>query len=177
LPVWLIRVWAPTPPPDVNEPLEWILLTSVSTETVAAAWERTAWYRGRWLAEDYHQGLKTGCRLEQRQRQSDAALVRLVGFLALLAVRLLQLRALARLAPARLARAVLPPDLVRMVAHLVTMPVDDLTLDRFWHTVAQRGGYQGRKSDGPPGWKTIWRGWLEIQHLREGVHLAAHVPP
>jgi hypothetical protein len=151
LPVWLIRVWEPNPPPGVNEPLEWILLTSVSTETVAAAWERTAWYRCRWLAEDYHQCLKTGCRLEQRQLQSDAALVRLLGFLALPAVHLLQLRELARLAPARLARAVRPPDLVRVVAHLANMPVNDLTLDRFWRTVAQRGGYQGRKSDGPPG--------------------------
>jgi hypothetical protein len=38
-------------------------------------------------------------------------------------------------------------------------------------------GHQGRKGDGPPGWKTSWRGWLEIQQLLEGVHLAAHLPP
>lgn len=57
------------------------------------------------------------------------------------------------------------------------VPVDDLTLERFWRTVARRGGHQGRKGDGPPGWKTIWRGWLEIQQRLEGVHLAAYVPP
>jgi hypothetical protein len=177
LQVWLIRVWEPNPPPDVSEPLEWILITSVPTTTVAAAWERVEWYRCRWVVEDYHQCLKTGCRLEQRHLQSYAALVRLLGFLALIAVRLLQLREIARLAPERLAREVLPAELVRVVAHLANMPVGDLTLERFWRTVARRGGHQGRKGDGPPGWKTIWRGWLEIQHLLEGVHLAAHLPP
>jgi hypothetical protein len=177
LQVWLIRVWEPNPPPEVAEPLEWILVTSVPTETVAAAWERAAWYRGRWVIEDYHQCLKTGCRLEQRHLQSYAALVRLLGFLALIAVRLLQLRELARLAPERLAQEVLPVDVVQVVAHLANVPVDALTLDRFWRTVARRGGHQGRTGDGPPGWKTIWRGWLEIQHLIEGVHLAAHLPP
>lgn len=177
LQVWLIRVWEPNPPPEVAEPLEWILVTSVPTRSVAAAWERAAWYRCRWVVEDYHQCLKTGCSLEQRHLQSYAALVRLLGFLALIAVRLLQLRELARLAPERLAREVLPAELVRVVAHLANVPVDDLTLERFWRTVARRGGHQGRKSDGPPGWKTIWRGWLEIQQLLEGVHLAAHLPP
>jgi hypothetical protein len=29
--------------------------------------------------------------------------------------------------------------------------------------VAQQGGYLGRKRDGPPGWKTLWRGWLYVQ--------------
>src|SRR6266581_8398869 len=67
--VWVVRVWEPEPPEGV-EPLEWILLTSVPTQTVEQAWERVDWYRARWIVEDYHQGLKTGCRIEQRQLQS-----------------------------------------------------------------------------------------------------------
>ena len=177
LPVWLIRVWEPHPPADVAEPLEWILLTSVPTVTVTAAWERAEWYRCRWVIEDYHQCLKTGCRLEQRHLQSYAALIRLLGFLALMAVRLLQLREIARMAPARRAQEVLSADLVQVVAHLSHVPVNELTLGAFWRTVAQRGGHQGRTGDGLPGWKTIWRGWVEIQQLLEGIHLAAHVPP
>jgi len=82
LQVWLIRVWEPNPPPEVVEPLEWILMTSVPTRSVTAAWERAEWYRCRWVVEDYHQCLKTGCRLEQRHLQSDAALGRLLGFLS-----------------------------------------------------------------------------------------------
>ena len=57
---WVIRVWEATPPAGV-EALEWVLLTSVPTTTLAAAWERADWYTCRWLDEDYHQCLKTGC--------------------------------------------------------------------------------------------------------------------
>jgi hypothetical protein len=174
--VWLVRVWEAEPPEGV-EPLEWILLTSVPTLSVADAWERVEWYTCRWMAEDYHQCLKTGCRLEQRQLQSYDGLLRLLGFLALIAMRLLQLRELARLQPERLASDAVPRDLVRVVADLAEVPVETLTLEAFWRTVAVQGGYQGRRGDGPPGWKTLWRGWHEIQTLLEGVHLAARLPP
>jgi hypothetical protein len=118
LTVWMVRVWEANPPPEVEEPLEWVLLTSLPTETVAAAWERVTWYTCRWVVEDYHQCLKTGCRLEQRHLQTYDGLVRLLGFLAVIAVRLLQLRDLARQAPERLATDALPRDLVRVVAYL-----------------------------------------------------------
>src|SRR5207245_4334393 len=64
--VWVVRVWELQPPEGV-EPLEWVLLTSVPVQTIEDAWERVDWYRARWIVEDYHQGLKTGCRIEQRQ--------------------------------------------------------------------------------------------------------------
>jgi transposase-like protein/transposase Tn5 family protein len=177
LAVWIVRVWEAEPPDDVDEPLEWILLTSVPTLTVASAWERAAWYACRWVVEDYHQCLKTGCSLEQRHLQTYDGLVRLLGFLALIAVRLLQLRELARLEPERLASEAIPHDLARVVAHLAEVPLSELSLGTFWRTVARQGGHQGRKGDGPPGWKTLWQGWLEIQTLLEGIHLAARLPP
>src|SRR5947209_1238749 len=82
-------------PPEGVQALEWILLTSVPTMTVEQAWQRVDWYRARWIVEDYHQGLKTGCSIELRQLQSYEALRRLLGLLAPTAVRLLQLRAVA----------------------------------------------------------------------------------
>jgi len=177
LAVWLVRVWEADPPDDVDEPLEWVLLTSVPTLSVADAWERAEWYSCRWLVEDYHQCLKTGCSLEQRHLQTYDGLVRLLGFLAPLAVRLLQLRELARLEPERLASEALPRELVQVVAYLAEVPLSELSVGSFWRTVARQGGHQGRKGDGPAGWKTLWRGWLEIQTLLEGVHLAARLPP
>src|SRR5260370_6800310 len=86
--VWVVRVWEPQPPEGV-EGLEWVLLTSVPTETLEQAWERVAWYPARWIVEDYHQGLTTGCRVAQRHPQSYESLRRLLGLLAPPAVRLL----------------------------------------------------------------------------------------
>jgi len=172
--VWVVRVWEPQPPEGV-EGLEWVLLTSVPTETLEQAWERVAWYRARWIVEDYHQGLKTGCRVEQRQLQSYESLRRLLGLLAPAAVRLLQLRAAARQRPEQLASQVLPTDLVQVVAALAQVPAAQLTTQRCWYTIARYGGYLGRKGDGPPGWKTLWKGWFYIQALLDGVHLAAQL--
>ena len=71
LEVGAIRVWEEQTPAG-EEPLEWILLTSVPTTTLEQAWERVGWYEHRWVVEDYHQCLKTGCRLEERQAQTAA---------------------------------------------------------------------------------------------------------
>jgi hypothetical protein len=93
--VWVVRVWEPEPP-DGIEPLEWVLLTSVPTRTSAHAWQRVGWYRVRWIVEDFHQGLKTGCRVEQRQIQTYEGLRTLLGLLSPEAVRLVHLRTVAR---------------------------------------------------------------------------------
>jgi hypothetical protein len=172
--VWVGRVWEPNPPLGI-EALEWVLLCSLPTQSRAQAWERVEWYRCRWTVEDYHQGLKTGCRVEQRHLQDYESLRRLLGLLAPTAVRLLQLRALARLHPEEPASQVLWADVVQGVAALAQVPVAQLTAGQAWHKIASYGGYQGRKSDGPPGWKTLWKGWFSIQALVEGVHLAAQL--
>jgi hypothetical protein len=174
--VWVVRVWEPEPPEGV-EGLEWVLLTSVPTATVAQAWQRVDWYRARWIIEDYHQGLKTGGSIELRQLQSYEALRRLLGLLAPAAVWLLQLRAAARDAPERLASEILPMDLVQVVALLAKVPVPAaaLTAQQCWYTIARYGGYLRRRSGGPPGWKTLWKGWFYIQALLEGVHVATRL--
>jgi len=172
--VWVVRVWEPEPPQDV-ERLEWVLLSSLPTETVEQAWQRVDCYRARWIVEDYHQGLKTGCRIELRQLQSYEGLRRLLGLLAPAAVRLLQLRAVARDAPEQVASRVLPTDLVQVIAALAQVPATELTAQHCWYTIARYGGYVRRKNS-PPGWKTLWKGWFYIQALLEGVHLAAQLP-
>src|SRR5437763_3863553 len=134
--VWVVRVWEPEPPEGVQA-LEWILLTSVPTATLAQAWQRVDWYRARWIVEDYHQGLKTGCSIELRQLQSYQALRRLLGLLAPTAVRLLQLRATARDAPERRASEGLPKDLVQVVALLAKVPEASLTAQQCWYAIAR----------------------------------------
>jgi hypothetical protein len=155
--------------------LEWILVTSVPTTTLEQAWERVGWYEHRWIVEDYHQCLKTGCLLEERQVQSADRLIRLLGLLSPLAVRLLLLRDLARREPERPAHEVLDADLLAIVAAQTDQAPTQMTTGAVWKAIAQMGGYLARRDDGPPGWKTVWKGWLRVQTLLEGVHLAGHL--
>jgi hypothetical protein len=172
--VWGIRVWEEKAP-EGEEPLEWILLTSVPTITLEQAWERVEWYRHRWLVEDYHQCLKSGCRLEERQLQSVDGLMRLLGLLSPLAVRLLQIRACAREDPERPAHEVIEPLMLAVVADHAGLSPAAMTLGTFWTEVARLGGYLARRRDGPPGWRTVWKGWLSLQARLEGVHLASRL--
>lgn len=171
LAVWVIRVWEEQAP-DGEAPLEWLLLTSVPTTTLEQAWERVDWYRQRWLVEDYHQCLKSGCRIEERQVQSVDSLMRLLGLLSPLAVRLLQIRAASRAEPERPAREVIEPLLLAVLAQRSGHLPATMTLGTFWREVARLGGYLARTHDGPPGWRTIWKGWLFLQPFLEGVHFA-----
>ena len=168
---WVIRVWEPEAPSGV-EGLEWVLLSSVATGSLAQAWERVGWYKLRWLIEDYHQCLKTGCSIEQRQLQSGAGLQRLLAILAPIAVRLLQVREAARQEPTKPAQEVVSAEVVAVVAAVSGRPSEKISSQELWGEIAKLGGYLGRKGDGAAGWQSLWRGWQRLQTLLEGVQLA-----
>jgi hypothetical protein len=176
LEAWAIRVWEPDPPTDVAEPIEWFLLSSVPTSSEADAWERVSWYRCRWTIEDYHQALKMGCRIEERTLRDQAALERLLGLCAPIAVQLLQVRDAARQQPDCLATTVLDPEVVAVVATLAGQDAATMTIQALDHAVAKRGGWLGRTGDGPPGWRTLWAGWQQVRLICEGVRLARGSP-
>jgi hypothetical protein len=164
---WCLRCWEPG---KRKHALEWVLFTTVSVTDAASALERIEWYRLRWVVEEYHKALKTGCAIEQRQLRSGPGLLALLGLLAIVAVRLLQLRTIARAAPATLASQVVEPDLLETVVRLQGGSVNSMTADQFWRAVAGLGGFLGRRKDGDPGWQTLWRGWQRLQDLCWGLH-------
>mgnify|MGYP001766048834 CR=1 FL=1 len=174
LALWIVRAWEATPPAD-GEALEWLLATTVPVATAADALERLDWYTARWLVEDYHQCLKTGCAIEQRDFEEAVRIERLLGFLAIVAVRLLQLRESARQEPNAPALATVAPLFVHLLAAKLRLAGNTITLRQFWRGVAQLGGFRGRRSDGDPGWKTLWAGWLQLEALADGARLAAQL--
>jgi hypothetical protein len=168
---WGLRVWEPNPPQDVAEPVEWLLLSSLPIENLADAHRSVDHYTCRWLCEDYHQCLKTGCGVEKSQLDTGADLRRLLGFAIPLAVRLLQLRQVVRHLPDLPALALIEPLQVHVLARRQHLDEATLTLAQFWQAVARLGGYLGRKSDGPPGWRVLWKGYRYLADLTEGARL------
>jgi Transposase DNA-binding/Transposase Tn5 dimerisation domain len=172
----LVRVWEPEPP-EGTEPLEWILVTSVTVNTAEDAWQRVTWYKWRWLSEDFHKVLKTGCLLEGRCLQTIEAMCNLLAILTPTAMRLLWLRQIAQTAPDTPASEVISKDVIQVVLYLDKRPKATLTAKDLWHTIARFGGYLDRKSDPPPGWQTLWKGWIYIQAVLQGVSLARQFTP
>lgn len=79
LDAWVVRTWEPYPPPGVKA-IEWLLLTSVPVLTLEDALERIDWYSCRWVIEEYHSCLKTGCAIENSRLQHVERLQRLLAF-------------------------------------------------------------------------------------------------
>lgn len=113
----------------------WYLLTDLSVHNFEQAEQVVENYTRRWTIEDFHKCYKRGCSLEQRQFNSRGPLCTAIGFLGLLAIRLLRSRYLAKLSPASSFETILPQqrtqELVRKVAKKYLKPLD--------RTIAQEG--------------------------------------
>ena len=83
---WVVRVWEPETPTG-EEPIEWVLLSSVPVESPKEALLIGRWYSLRWLVEEYHKCLKSGCRVEARQMETRPRLEACLGILTLVPVR------------------------------------------------------------------------------------------
>jgi len=172
--LWVIRVWERRTPPG-EEPLEWILLTNVPVLTKSHAQERIAWYERRPIIEELHKGMKTGCSIEKMQFETIGPLEPAIAVLSAVATTLLRLRDAARAADAatRPATEVVDPAYVEVLAaHYGQRLGPQPTILNFYMHVARLGGHQNRKSDGFPGWITLWRGWMKLQTMVDGYRAA-----
>ncbi len=160
-------------PPKGVEPLRWVLLTSEDVQGFDDAWRVIEWYEKRPLIEEYHKCLKTGCRVEERLYQTGERLAPVIGLLSVLAVRLLQLKMVARRDPERPAAKVVPAEWLAAVPLLLKKRRSINTVREFFRGLAQLGGFLGRKGDGEPGWQTVWGGLEKLLLCLRGAEALA----
>jgi hypothetical protein len=152
-------------PPGI-EPLEWMLLTTMSVENFDEAVEKLRWYAKRWGIEVYHRTLKSGCKIEERQLGSADRLEACLAIDMVVAWRIFHLAKLGRETPdvpcsvffeeaewkalyCFVRQDPKPPDQPPILKEAIRM-------------VARLGGFLGRRGDGEPGTKSLWLG---IQRL------------
>jgi hypothetical protein len=128
---WCIHCWEP------DGDLEWILFTTVAVSDAPDALMQLDWYATRWLIEEYHKCLKTGCAVEKRQLESASSLVTILGFFAIVAVRLLQLRTFSRSHPQIPAQEFVPKQMLKILVARLGLLSEDLTLGEFWIAIAR----------------------------------------
>ncbi len=118
--------------------------------------------------------MKTGCGVENPQFQSEERLQPMIALLSVVSLTLLNLRELARHPEAkrRPANDVVSEDYVQVLCawrHKKLKP--DWTIYDFCYALARLGGHQNRRSDGHPGWLTLWRGWTRLQAMLDGAEV------
>ena len=165
LEVTCVRVWEDPLNSPVREPIEWLLLTTLPITSLEDALSAVQLYRQRWLVEEYHKCLKTGCKMENRNLNHASKLLTLLGILSIVAVFLLQLKT-------PNPRASPPAEFVQLVRRITKAKEDLHRPSALLRRIAMLGGFLGRKADGEPGWQTIWDGWTRIQDILWGIELA-----
>lgn len=160
-------------PPAGADPIHWVLLTDWPVATMAQAMRVIKAYAQRWLIEEYHKALKTGTGIERSQLTTARRLGSLLAILAVVAVRLVSLKLLARTKPdSPAAQLELGPEVLAILQAKYGQPAEGWTCSIALRDIARLGGYLARKGDGPPGWITLWRGWNKLATLLEGCELA-----
>jgi hypothetical protein len=172
LPLWVVRVWEPHPPKGAKA-IEWILFTNEPVSTLADAVRVIGWYETRWVIEEFHKALKTGCGVEDLQFTATERLEPAIALLSAVATTLLNLRAASALpnAKARPATDVVDRDYVEVLSLWRHRKVQALTIHQFFFALARLGGHQNYPSSKRPGWLILWRGWTELQARVEGYDL------
>jgi len=163
-------------PSDPKAAVNWVLYTSLPVTTWQQAEEVIEAYQHRWLIEEWHQCLKTGCRVTSRQLQPRERLEPLIALLSVQAVRPLSLKHLARRQPDTPARDHVPEVHLEVLSRHLRRPPVQWTIGAFVREVAGLGGFLKQKHDGHPGWQTIWDGWPQLIRLVKGYQLAQPPP-
>lgn len=168
--LWVVVAREIGAPPGV-EPIHWCLLTTVPVHTLADAIERVQWYVRRWLIEEFHRVLKSGCQVEARQLCTRERLQRALAIDMVVAWRIMDLNKAARLEPDAPADKWLSTEewqsLYCYVNKTALPPAQPPSISQAVLWLAQLGGFLNRKSDGRPGATTIWRGLQRLKDIVE----------
>jgi hypothetical protein len=158
-------------PPEGEDPVHWLLLTTLPVSTLDQAHQCLIWYTYRWRIERFHHVLKSGCGYEKLQLETADRLWRALAVYAVVAWRVLYVDLVARAHPTEPCTTFLTADEWRALwcHHYQTpepaaRPPDAYTAVRW---IAMLGGFLARRHDGEPGLKTLWRGLRRLQDLTQ----------
>ncbi len=156
-------------PPADDEPVEWLLVTTLGIEDVEQVRLIIQYYTVRWMIEVLFRTLKSGCRVEARRFEHVDRLLPCLAVYLIVAWRTLFACRLARSCPDIDCEAVFEPSEWQSVWTTVRrqpLPSSPPCLNDMVRLVAQLGGYVNRpnRSD-PPGPPTLWIGLQRTRDL------------
>ena len=155
-------------PPTGEEPVEWLLLTSLPITSFKKICQVIDYYGCRWTIEIYFRTLKSGCGVEKLQLETADRFLPCLATYLIVAWRVMYVMTLGRECPEMSCAEVLSEDEWRSVYTVVQQarspkqppPIEDMV-----YMIGNLGGHLGRTNDGPPGPKAMWIGMQRMTDL------------
>jgi len=153
---------------NAEDTIHWKLLTTLEIKSVSDALQCTKWYTFRWLIERFHYVLKSGTKIEELQLKDAESLQKAIAVYSMAAFRVMQLVYESRHNPEVSCEVVLTKaqwqTLYMLIHNSNQIPKKPPSLQQAVMWIGRLGGHLGRKSDGPPGLKTVWQGYQQLCH-------------
>lgn len=146
--------------------VHWKLLTTLEVQSVSDVLQYVKYYTYRWLIERFHFVLKSGTKIEELQLEHATSLQKAIVVYSIAASRIMQLVYKARHHPNISCEVVLTPSqwktLYLLIHRKKEVPTQAPSLLQAMMWIGRLGGHLGRKSDGPPGLKSVWQGYQKL---------------
>ena len=146
--------------------IHWKLLTTLEVQSVNDVLQYIKWYTYRWLIERFHYVLKSGTKIEELQLAQAPSLQKAIAVYSIAAFRIMQLVYQSRHHPNVTCEVILTSTQWKTLYILINrkkeIPIQPPTLYQAVMWIGRLGGHLGRKSDGPPGLKTVWLGYQKL---------------
>jgi hypothetical protein len=149
----------------------WKLLTTMTVTNIDDVKKYILWYTYRWLIEGFHYVIKSGCKIEALQLKQASSLKKAIIMYSLAGFKIMEMTYQSRATPNVNCEVLLDrkewETLYIQIHKTMVIPDTIPTLEEATKWIGKLGGHLGRKSDGPPGLKTIWRGYQRLRDLVE----------
>ena len=159
---------------DVKEPIDWMLLTSVRTESFEDACERLSWYARRWGIEVYHRTIKSGCRIEDRRLDDAESMQACLAIDLVVAWRVYWLTMAGREDPETPCNQILSEDEWHVLSAWATGQIGNTApcVQQAMRWIGKLGGWRSRGKTDNPGTTCMWRGLTRLPSMAQGYRLA-----
>jgi Transposase DNA-binding/Transposase Tn5 dimerisation domain/Transposase DDE domain len=156
-------------PPKGEDPVEWILVTTLSIDTKNDVMKIIQYYKVRWMIEVIFRTLKSGCCVEDRRFEHVDRLLPCVAIYVIVAWRTLMVCRMGRSCPDIDCEAIFEPGEWKAVYTVVkneAPPKKPPRLEEIVRLVGQLGGWVNRPNRTDlPGVQTIWLGLQRMHDL------------
>ncbi len=175
--VWAVYAREVGYSPKVKEPIDWMLLTTVKTESFEQACERLTWYSRRWGIEVYHRTVKSGCRIEDRRLDDAHSLEACLAIDLVVAWRVYWLTMMSREKPETSCEQILSEQEWRVLKAWATGKIADIApnVQQAVRWIGKVGGWLARGKEDNPGTTCMWRGLVRLANMVQGYMLALQV--
>jgi hypothetical protein len=162
---------------EVTDPIDWMLLTTVKTESFKEACQRLSWYGRRWGIEVYHRTLKSGCRIEDRRLDDAHSLEACLAIDLVVAWRVYWLTMMGREKPDSPCDQILSEEEWHVLSAWATGKIAEKapSVQQAMHWIGKMGGWLTRGKQDQPGTTCMWRGLARLPSIIQGYQLALKV--